>query len=278
MKNIVYIALTCYNKDNTISPFYIKNKNNGIGNMLFQISSGLSYALANNSELSVPSLNTYLKLENLCKEETIFRQVNSDFDDSYDERAIIVSKCNDENIFNYTFFNNITLRGYFENYKNFHDIKPLVLEYFRPSEVYKKYILEKYPFVASDSISSIHIRRGDDYYKLLTPEKIQTHNTIYFNLIDYMIQSKNITEFVILTNDKALCQELFIKNEKYAKIIFHFTDERDFVDLWIMSLMKNNIVSNSTLSWWGSFLNENSNKFILGHRGFTRYYPEWTFI
>jgi hypothetical protein len=38
---------------------------------------------------------------------------------------------------------------------------------------------------------------------------------------------------------------------------------KDYIELWLMSLCKNNILSNSSFSWWGSFLNENLNKKII---------------
>jgi hypothetical protein len=36
----------------------------------------------------------------------------------------------------------------------------------------------------------------------------------------------------------------------------------DYEELWMMSLCTNNIISNSSFSWWGAFLNRNDNKNI----------------
>jgi hypothetical protein len=43
-----------------------------------------------------------------------------------------------------------------------------------------------------------------------------------------------------------------------------FVDEsEDYLELWLMGLCKNHIMSNSTFSWWGTFLNKNINKKIV---------------
>jgi hypothetical protein len=279
MKNVLFICLTCYGVNSIKSPFYIKGENCGIGNILFQLASGLYYAFKNNAELYVPSLNTFFKLENISKENTIFRKINTDLIDGYDENNIITSHNNKELIFKYSFQNKMILSNYFENYDNFNDFKNIILEYFRPTQNEKEYLYEKYPILNSDNLSSLHIRKGQDYDKIFGKDYLDSMKKYYFEMIDYMIQNKNITNFFILTNDKEYCKEILINNLKYKNINFYFSNERDFYDIWIISLIKYNIVSRSTLSWWGSYLNENEDKFIISHGNIGGVYnPEWIYI
>jgi hypothetical protein len=38
------------------------------------------------------------------------------------------------------------------------------------------------------------------------------------------------------------------------------TLNKDYLDLYAISMCENNIISNSTFGWWGSYLNPNENK------------------
>ena len=78
----VFLNLSCYDINRPTTKAVIscksnKSHNSGLGNLLFQIASGLSYAINNNATLYVPSLNTYFRVHGIKKEDSIFRNINT---------------------------------------------------------------------------------------------------------------------------------------------------------------------------------------------------------
>tara|TARA_B110001454_G_C12697274_1_gene425007 strand:+ start:14 stop:919 length:906 start_codon:yes stop_codon:yes gene_type:complete len=272
----VFLRLSCYDTNGVTSRYGIfsekKNDeypphNTGIGNMLFQIASGLSYALKNNATLHVPGLNSYLKLMKLNKEDTIFRNINTELIDGYDEKKLVGcggrGKHKRFNIHNIPFYDNINLSDYFENFDNFHEYKKLIIDYFKPTEKDVEYLIHKYPIIKNDNLASIHIRRGKDYEKIYNSNDLTYIDNCTFKLLDHMIINKNITNYFVLTNDKKHCNKILDNNPKYKNINFYYSNEIDFFDCWILSLIKNNINSFSTLSWWGAYLNQHKDKYVI---------------
>jgi hypothetical protein len=65
--------------------------------------------------------------------------------------------------------------------------------------------------------------------------------------------------YVIFSDDINWCKENlnFIKNKIFV------TDNLDYQDMYLMSMCKNNIIANSSFSWWGAWLNKNTNKKVV---------------
>ena len=268
----VNLCLTCWKIRGPGSAWYLPvsegEHNTGIGNVLFQVASGLNYAYKNNAKLHAPTLNTFLQHEGLDKENTIFRNVSTKLLPSYSEST----KKNHPNwrgsIFDLPFENNLTLEGYFENVDNFYSYRKTLLDTFRPNEDDKEYLYAKHPVLKdNDSLTSIHIRRGADWRQLVSEDKQRALDDEMLRALDFMVSAKGVRNVFVLTNDKEHSESLF---KNYKSLNFYYSNERDYHDIWIISLIKNNIISQSTLAWWGSFLNENDDKYLIVSRGHNR--------
>jgi hypothetical protein len=109
---------------------------------------------------------------------------------------------------------------------------------------------------------SVHIRRGDylSQTNYLTFGAVCT--TAYFVKAIEKIQS--LTEnpfFYVFSNDTAWVEE----NLKVENMVIVDTNkgENSWKDMYLMSLCKHNINSNSSFSWWASWLNDNKNKHVI---------------
>jgi hypothetical protein len=282
----VFLTLTHYNQFQVTNHWYSHRKNAGLGNMMFQIASAKAYAIKHNATLYVPGLRTYFDDEKIPKEDSPFKQIEHAVPHDF---HFHMNESNESNkcIWDYPFHDKIHFYGYFENIANFDEYKSHIIDLFKPTQPIIQYLLEKYPFIQDDDITSIHIRRGDDYMQIAkdSPElhtKLQQYESYYLAAIDHMIQHKHVKKVFIFTNDPQYATQLLFENPKYQtqNIQFFMSDELYYVDTWMMSLIKNNIVSCSTMSWWGSYLNTNPDKYILyGQCNRPElYYKEWTLI
>ena len=283
MERNVFLTLTHYNIYNGVGPWYISNGGNtGIGNMLFQISSCYVYAIINNAKLYVPGLDTFFRRENLDKENTIFRYVNNELIPEYMVvKDNFAQKPENDYILDCNFVNNLNFHGYFENFNNFLNHRELILNLFRPTQPDIDYMNAKYPVILNDNVCSIHIRLGPDYKIIYNgSNRLYELQECYFNSINHMIEQKSIKTFFVFTNDREYCINILNNNPKYKDIQFVYSDERDYMDIWLISRIKNNIVSVSTLAWWGSYLNEHDDKYIVCNKGNRDdlHYPGWVVI
>jgi len=282
----VFLTLTHYSTEGPTSPWYIENGGNtGIGNMLFQITSAMCFALKYNAKLYVPGLETFFRCENVKKENSIFRHVCSDNIPLYYslmDTKIVSDSCQ-KNIWEYEFKNNIHFNEYFENFQNIMHNRDMIQDMFGPTPSDIHYITYKYPMIRNHDICSIHVRLGPDYQEIYAENHARLYElqNNYFRCIDHMI-SRGIRRFFVFTNDRNYCQTIFDKNPHYNSqgIQFIYSNERDFVDIWMISLIKHNIVSVSTLAWWGSFLNKNPDQYVVCYKGNRNdlHYPGWVVL
>jgi hypothetical protein len=148
--------------------------------------------------------------------------------------------------------NNTSIQGYFQSEKYFIEYKEDILK----ELTFKNEILDKAEKIIKPlkdkEIVAIHIRRGDNVtnpvFSLISLEYIQKALN-EFNDKEY--------NFIVISDDIPYCKEIF------SDEVFFSNGESDFIDLCLMSLADHNIISNSSFSWWGAYLNSNPNKKII---------------
>lgn len=106
---------------------------------------------------------------------------------------------------------------------------------------------------------SIHIRRGD-YMNIAANAKIfHICDMDYYNRAIQLIENKvDNPVFFIFTEDKEWAKQNFKGNN------FNFIEGNSAIeDMLLMSKCKNQIIANSTFSWWAAWLNNNESKIVI---------------
>lgn len=109
---------------------------------------------------------------------------------------------------------------------------------------------------------SIHIRRGD-YQK---QEWIGTHAVIkgltyYKNAIDHIEARVESPHYFIFSDDMQWVKDNL--QLKSCTFVDHNKGRNSYIDMYLMSLCRHNIIANSTFSWWAAWLNTNPGKIVI---------------
>lgn len=106
---------------------------------------------------------------------------------------------------------------------------------------------------------SVHVRRGD-YLENPMYGGICTEE-YYYNAIDYIKQRIEGARFYLFSNDMAYVQERF-QGEEFV-YVENNSEDKGYIDLYLMSLCKHHIIANSSFSWWGAWLDTASSKIVV---------------
>lgn len=137
----------------------------------------------------------------------------------------------------------LLLDGYWQN-ENYHHNSVI--------EMIKKLFHDKYKTNAIDLFEennsiAVHIRRKDyEHMGLCKPE-------YYTGIMNYFFEQKQDTEFKIYTDTLNFTKH-FLSVRNYN--LNYVNTGSDLKDLYMMSLSKKFIISNSTYSWWAAYLGE----------------------
>jgi len=209
-----------------------------IGNQLFAIGEGLTIANQKSIECVAslpPNPHDMFMPHHILYKNTIFKHIK------YITRDEI---CSDDIIVE-------SYQRFSEKFLN----RDIVLQNFKITSLYKDTIYNLYGDLSN--VVSINIRRGDyirNGYPVLSKEWV-------LKVMD-MLFSKD-QKYLITSDDLNWCKNTFAeyKNISYADKISELPKE--ILDLYIQTQCRDNIMSDSTFSWWGAYLNENESKRVI---------------
>lgn len=230
------------------------NLKGGLGNFLFQISASFAYSKKYKKNLMFNSSIAYIVHQNIEHyKDNIFSKLPFQkdiqrYDTLYTEQSFEYNEI--------PFFNgSVYLDGYFQSEKYFLNFRNDLLYLFDIGEINKSIINEKYFDLIKKNTCSIHVRRGD---YLNHPD---VHPTLS---LDYYKQTishfNNDVTFLVFSDDIKWCKENL---KTLSDKLVYIEGNSDFQDMYLMSICKNNIICNSTFSWWGAWLNNNQNKIVV---------------
>ena len=126
----------------------------------------------------------------------------------------------------------------------------------KDSDKKQKYLEE----IKVDSTVSVHIRRGDYIEKQNVANNFANVTATYFDdAIKYISSKVKIDKLVVFSDDIQWVKD----NLRFDyECIYIENDGPDFQHQYLMSQCNHNIISNSTYSWWGAWLNPDKEKIV----------------
>jgi hypothetical protein len=73
-------------------------------------------------------------------------------------------------------------------------------------------------------------------------------------------------EAFVFSDDPAWCREHLALRHPTTVVDLALPDDRAWEDMFLLSLCRHHVISNSTFSWWGAWLSESVGKLVVGPR------------
>lgn len=252
--SLFFIAiLFAYLPHTSATSHYVSAKNDGqLGNQLFTIASTLAYAWDNDLIPVFPFLNANDANKSHNRDHIFFR---------------LNTSSSPHKLKTYTYYlidyepippsKDIFLNGPFFSWKYFHHHREKILEMFAPSDEILEYLYAKYAeLIDLPNTVGVHVRT--------TSREIHHRRFPFPGLKYFELAMANFPEnytFVVFSDRINWCKENFKK--KFPNKNFIFIEGNNHIqDLFLLSMMKNHVLSNLTFSWWGAYLNTNPDQIV----------------
>ncbi|HIT15425.1 MAG TPA: alpha-1,2-fucosyltransferase [Candidatus Avimuribaculum pullicola] len=152
--------------------------------------------------------------------------------------------------------------GYWQNFKYFDDYRAGILSLFQ----FKLAINEKsaaiLPELSKPNSVSLHVRRGD-YLKAKNYAGLCGVD-YYKSAIEYMNAQVPTAAYYVFSDDIEWCRHEIapMLGDRPITYVDWNKGKDSPLDMMLMSHCSNNVIANSSFSWWAAYLNENKGKIV----------------
>lgn len=179
------------------------------------------------------------------------------------DRDLLVGNVAIERTFSYddTFFSlpmPVALVGFWQSEKYFAHIREHLLGEICLKQPSREYMQLAAKIVQNNSVS-LHCRRGDKVDNVYHPS---TTDADVFTCINYIESMLDDSFFFVFSDDIEWSKQVLC-GKKNVYFVESIQPHNYHEELFLMSICKHNIVAPSSFSWWGAWLNVNSNKLVV---------------
>ena len=223
-----------------------------LGNQMFQIAAAESLAFDNSDKAIFPLIpqgTIPTASEQLFYLSSVLNNVTYGYDFSW------IKSMYKEGNFNYSaipYQEDMMINGYFQSEKYFCHNSGLIRNLFSTND-YIESRLARYTSVCNDEHVAVHVRRGD-YVSQADTHTNLAENEGYYQSVFNHFPGKTM---VIFSDDIQWCSSVFGEECVYV------ANENDVVEMFLFSRIPNKAIANSSFSWWGAWLGEESSKEIV---------------
>jgi hypothetical protein len=156
---------------------------------------------------------------------------------------------------------NVYLSGYWQNEKYFVDIEDIIRREFTIKRVQEGKDKELAHQIASCESVSLHVRWG---YEVTDKDRLyaRCYDTDYYlRCVERIGKTLTTPCFFIFSDNPEWARENLRLTYPFTFVEHNWRDKAH-EDLRLMSQCRHHIIANSSLSWWGAWLNPNKDKII----------------
>jgi hypothetical protein len=156
----------------------------------------------------------------------------------------------------------VLISGFWQSERYFFDIRDLLVSEFVPRQRMSKNAAKHLNQIKQKVSVALHIRRGD-YVSNPTAARVHGVCSInYYTSAVKLLQSEfeDLTFFIFSDDHDWVKKNLLIKA---AEVLYMDNINCAHEELFLMSQCRHNIISNSSFSWWGAWLNTTEGKKVV---------------